>query len=240
MMSALGDIGFAGRDSEDEHSAYSNEEWNAAHGFDARGHVANDEEDEDEEEGDDDDDSADAGGTDDGGGGGDGDGDGVDPGGAGVAGQLQLAGVGQTVTPNQYPPPPAFTSKHCPPLGQRLLATCNCGANRPELCDTETKVQQFLDDEERKASKRGRNATGCDGVRRAPVSPRLICRPGDHARLTLVSAPQNNLQRKRCYRALAIQVYHFEFRQPLPHCVVAAVRTLWPSATGVYMGFMGR
>lgn len=49
-------------------------------------------------------------------------------------------------------------------------------------------------------------------------------------------AGQNNLQRKRVYQACAIKL-GYTFRAPLPHCVVAAVRTAWPSANGHYMGY---
>ena len=51
---------------------------------------------------------------------------------------------------------------------------------------------------------------------------------------------QNNLQRKRCYRKVAINVLMYTLRAPLPDCFIARVRSVWPSATGIYMGFMGR
>jgi hypothetical protein len=124
---------------------------------------------------------------------------------------------GMTTTANCYPAPPPFTSKHCPPLATPLEAPCNCGCG-VDFCDVQHRVADFLRAELRKAKALGRNSTGCDGVRRAP----------------------NNKQRKRCYRALAIKIYLNKFRAPLPHCVVAAVRTIWPSANGVYMGYKGR
>ena len=103
------------------------------------------------------------------------------------------------------------------PLATPLEAPCNCGCG-VDFCDVQHRVRDFLRAELRKANMPGRNSTGCDGVRRAP----------------------NNKQRKRCYRALEIKVYLNKFRAPLPHCVVAAVRTIWPSANGVYMGYKGR
>ena len=50
----------------------------------------------------------------------------------------------------------------------------------------------------------------------------------------------NNIQRKRCYRKVAIRDLHYDFREPLPCCVVVAIRRIWPSATGAYMGFKSR
>jgi hypothetical protein len=47
---------------------------------------------------------------------------------------------------------------------------------------------------------------------------------------------QNNLMRKRCYRYCA-HALGYQWRRQLPDCVVAAVRRVWPSATGDYMGF---
>ena len=47
----------------------------------------------------------------------------------------------------------------------------------------------------------------------------------------------NRLQRKRCYRELAFEL-HFEFyRRRLPLCVERAIRRVWPSSNGRYMGF---
>lgn len=47
---------------------------------------------------------------------------------------------------------------------------------------------------------------------------------------------QNNEQRKRVYQACACKL-SYTFRRPLPHCVVAAVRTAWPAADWIYMGY---
>ena len=155
---ALSIDAFGGRDSEDEHSAASNEEWNHAHGFDNRGDPQDDDETEEEGDGDDDDDDWGAGG-----------------GGAAAGGQwadpaLQGRGAGQTVNSNTYPPPPAFASKHCPPLGMPLLPeSCNCGGGVGG-CDTRGSLQDFFEDEADKAGKLGRNSTGRNGVRRAAVS----------------------------------------------------------------------
>ena len=49
----------------------------------------------------------------------------------------------------------------------------------------------------------------------------------------------NNKQRKRCYRHVAIRVLAYTLREPLPHCVVTRIRIVWPSITGVYMGYKG-
>ena len=47
----------------------------------------------------------------------------------------------------------------------------------------------------------------------------------------------NNLQRKKCYRHCAF-VFSFVNRDQLPACVERTVRRIWPSATGMYMGFL--
>jgi len=46
----------------------------------------------------------------------------------------------------------------------------------------------------------------------------------------------NNLQRKRCYRHCAHEL-GYKWRRKLPACVMAAIRTIWPEASGHYMGF---
>ena len=47
----------------------------------------------------------------------------------------------------------------------------------------------------------------------------------------------NNLQRKRMYRRGAAELGFLHERRELPHCFVAAVRCVWPSFTGLYMGY---
>ena len=49
----------------------------------------------------------------------------------------------------------------------------------------------------------------------------------------------NNEQRKRCYREVAKCLYEdlYGKRRRLPHCIVARIRAIWPSETGLYMGF---
>ena len=46
----------------------------------------------------------------------------------------------------------------------------------------------------------------------------------------------NNLQRKRCYRHCAHEL-GYKWRRKLPDCVVSAIRSVWPEASGHYMGF---
>ena len=46
----------------------------------------------------------------------------------------------------------------------------------------------------------------------------------------------NNLQRKRMYRHCAHEL-GYSWRRRLPDCVVAAIRTAYPEASGHYMGF---
>lgn len=55
----------------------------------------------------------------------------------------------------------------------------------------------------------------------------------------LLHREPNNKQRKRCYRHVAIRVLAYTLREPLPHCVVTRIRIVWPSTTGVYMGYKG-
>ena len=119
-----------------------------------------------------------------------------------------------TVPTDQYPPPPAFLSRHCPPLVDPLPSKCNCGGG-PHFCDVKYRVREFLQEERRKAMMPGRNSTGCEGMRRA----------------------SNNKQRKRCYRLLAIHHYHFTFRHPLPHCVVAVSGKASGSVALAYSSF---
>ena len=47
----------------------------------------------------------------------------------------------------------------------------------------------------------------------------------------------NNLCRKYCYRRGAAELGFLRIRRQLPDCFVAAVRRVWPSATGMYMGY---
>ena len=47
----------------------------------------------------------------------------------------------------------------------------------------------------------------------------------------------NNKQRKRCYRHCAFVLGYDRERERLPNCVERAIRRIWPSATGRYMGF---
>jgi len=59
------------------------------------------------------------------------------------------------------------------------------------------------------------------------------CAPLAHAHSR---TPQNNVQRKRLYQDCAIKL-SYTFRRPLPDCLVGMVRGIWPSATGLYMGY---
>jgi len=47
---------------------------------------------------------------------------------------------------------------------------------------------------------------------------------------------QNNHNRKRVYQDVACKL-KYTYRAPLPECIVAYVRSIWPSETGVYMGY---
>ena len=44
------------------------------------------------------------------------------------------------------------------------------------------------------------------------------------------------MQRKRLYQDCASKL-SYTFRRPLPDCLVGMVRGIWPSATGLYMGY---
>jgi hypothetical protein len=45
-----------------------------------------------------------------------------------------------------------------------------------------------------------------------------------------------NKQRKRCYQIMAATL-DYKTRRPLPACVVARVRRIWPDPNGQYMGY---
>ena len=113
-----------------------------------------------------------------------------------------------------YPFP--YDSLHCPPcdiFDQR----CNCAnAQRGGRCITAQMFKDFLDEELATAS----TVDGADGMNCPDRRP-------------------NNEQRKRCYREVARDYFtnlHGK-RRRLPHCIVAAIRAVWPSETGIYMGF---
>ena len=115
-------------------------------------------------------------------------------------------------TPDDYGPAPMFTTEHCPPLSVEYGPDPaeNCQCAGPCLC--ETTLRDWLVQEWQEAIR------AADDGDREP----------------------NNLQRKRCYRKVAIQHLHLEFREPLPPCVVISIRRIWPSASGLYMGFKSR
>ena len=60
----------------------------------------------------------------------------------------------------------------------------------------------------------------------------------DHATRTkdLFGRKPNNEQRKQCYQEVASEL-DYKQRRPLPGCVVAKVRQIYPDHEGRYMGF---
>jgi hypothetical protein len=50
------------------------------------------------------------------------------------------------------------------------------------------------------------------------------------------SRPENDKQRFRCYKEAA-RLLGYTYRQQLPNCVVAMIRSIWPAADGVYTGY---
>eukprot|EP01051_Picozoa_sp_SAG22_P009508 SAG22_NODE_797_length_7135_cov_211.841103_10_plen_290_part_00 len=51
-----------------------------------------------------------------------------------------------------------------------------------------------------------------------------------------VARPPNDVQRFRCYEAVA-RLLGYTYRQRLPDCVVTTIRSTWPSADGHYTGY---
>ena len=119
-----------------------------------------------------------------------------------------------TVPPPEYAPEFA-AREHAPPLTVRFPFTCNCGRTAG-VCAVEEggELKDIIDNEFAMASNPDVDAGGWMDPDRAP----------------------NNEQRKRVYRDVACRL-KYTFRAPLPHCAVAAVRTCWPSNTGIYMGY---
>ena len=103
---------------------------------------------------------------------------------------------------------------HAPPQAPGFVpATCNClSAQHARMCVCDPAggmLWAYLDDE---------RALAVDST--------------DHA-----FRDTNNVSRKRMYRHGAAELGFLRLRRPLPNCYVAAVRCIWPSATGLYMGF---
>ena len=115
--------------------------------------------------------------------------------------------AGPTARANVYPPPTDIGSEHCPPLTRgepccpNYVDECSCG-NGPGACVVDGDMQEWLARELAAASDADPLSDGFNSTRREP----------------------NNKQRKRCYRRAAIEFLHYEFRQPLPGCLVAEVR----------------
>eukprot|EP01051_Picozoa_sp_SAG22_P010711 SAG22_NODE_979_length_6186_cov_10.777887_2_plen_301_part_00 len=128
---------------------------------------------------------------------------------------LRLPGVhamtGAT-TPDDYGPPPPFRTEHCPPLpdGVGPQPHDHC-ACADGACICDTLAAAWLEEERELAEQEA-----------------------DEDR------EPNDRQRYRCYRRAAIRLLHCEFRQPLPPCLVVAIRRCWPADTGIYMGYRSR
>ena len=143
-------------------------------------------------------------------------------------------------TADNYGRPPPFTTEHCPPLpagsGPLPADQCDC-ASGPQFCICCGLMETWLQRELTLASDSADEVCPSDD-RPCHLCTHALCRP------VFVCVPQdrelNNIQRKRCYRRAAIEHLHYKFRQPLPACVVVAIRRAWPSATGRYMGYKAR
>ena len=57
-------------------------------------------------------------------------------------------------------------------------------------------------------------------------------------RLTCVGGAQNATKRYDAYREVARKLKYFD-REPLPLCVVATIRSIFPSQHGTYVGYRG-
>lgn len=113
--------------------------------------------------------------------------------------------------------PIRYTTHHPPPQAAGFLsAACNCVSGRvAALCVISPRggiMHQSLEDERALAD-------GCSDVQNRDA---------------------NNLNRKRMYRNGAAEMGFLRMRRQLPHCYVAAVRCIWPSPDGRYMGFKAR
>ena len=121
--------------------------------------------------------------------------------------EVSFRWAGPTARANVYPPPTDVGSEHCSPLTRGepccpdYVAECSCG-NEPGACVVDGDMQDWLATELAAASDADPLSDGFNSTRREP----------------------NNKQRKRCYRRAAIEFLHYEFRQPLPGCLVAEVR----------------
>ena len=151
----------------------------------------------------------------------------------GVQPGLRAGGPSQTLTVrgDTWPPPPPIrataSERFCRPLvavggwAAGPISSCNCDSGQSVgLCITlGGDMGAFLDAELAKANDPAATLAS-NGYRSLHREP-------------------NNKQRKRCYRHVAIRVLAYTLREPLPHCVVTRIRIVWPSITGVYMGYKG-
>ena len=115
--------------------------------------------------------------------------------------------------------PPPFETCHCPPLSSDdcFSARCDCLSKHGLIIccvngsfGLEGKCATILDQELKRAKDKGEQ----DNKRRNP----------------------NNKQRKRCYQIMAATL-DYKTGRPLPACVVARVRRIWPDPNGQYMGY---
>jgi len=129
--------------------------------------------------------------------------------------------------PNKYPPSHCGTDRayvcagtltaHCPPLDRpHYPEDCDCTTVHmlDQCCRIGGSINTLLVHELKIAMSTGADSDGYLDFRR----------------------DQNNLQRKRCYRAVALD-FPYTYRTELPTCAVSLIRQAYPSVNGVYMGY---
>ena len=158
---------------------------------------------------------------------------------------------------NVYDPPPAFTTAHCPPqiepdqsdeyclpepaqAPDGTVAGCNCLSKRQnaaaqcEAVDGGT-LGEYLQDLLERALEDSGDELSCAGTREVRTPHSSATPP---PRLTCVGGAQNATKRYDAYREVARKLRYFD-REPLPLCVVATIRSIFPSQHGTYVGYRG-